>query len=304
MKKTYLWVILLLIMPACDMGGNVEEAKIEPHQKAISTGWASLSAGRKGKIVYAQPPKMIILDLTTGLKREVPNIITDGAPGRRKRGKSPRPSWSRDGKYFVYRYDGKIFVSDEAGHYRNIFNKQMDCSHETRWTFFHQAGIDYIAGPSVSGNVILVNAADPGMVKIAYSGGDVEKHCEITGTGKYVVYDNDSDICVAPFGTGRGITISGGQSCRPCASPDNRVAWLPSPHTRYRIHDAVRGAFLKDLPAPKNQEIYRMNWSNLPDFAVHMYGSRGNTRIHVRKISTGEALFVCYGWDPDLFVGL
>jgi hypothetical protein len=34
-----------------------------------------------------------------------------------------------------------------------------------------------------------------------------------------------------------------------------------------------------------------------------MYGAAGNTRMHVRRVSTGANLFIGYGWDPDLWVG-
>jgi hypothetical protein len=125
----------------------------------------------------------------------------------------------------------------------------------------------------------------------------------LTGTGNYVVYDDDSDIYVVPFGSSEpGIRISEGQSCRPCAAADDRVAWLPSPHNKYRVHDATNGKFLQDLNAPEGEEIYRLNWSNDPDFAVHMFGSSGNTRIQVRKISSRQYIFIGHGWDPDLWV--
>ena len=302
---TILALMLIGLSQSCAAGGEepptvTEEAMPE----AIVSGWARLSGDRKGKIIFAQPPDMIILDLTTAKRKKVPGITVAGAKGRRHRGKSPRPSWAPDGKRFVYRFDGRIFVSDEAGNRQHVKNDRMDCSNETRWTWFRKDGIDWLAGPSEKENVILVKVDDPAVVKIAYGGEDVEKHCELTGTGNYVVYDNDSDIHVTPFGSREpGIKISSGQSCRPCAAPDDRVAWLPSPHDRYKIHNASNGMFIRDLSAPENEEMYRMNWSNHPDFAVHMFGSRGNTRIQVRKISTGEHVYVGNGWDPDLWVG-
>ena len=246
---------------------------------------------------------VMVLDLTTGSEKEVPGVVTAGAAGRRLRGKSPRPSWSPRGDRFVYRYDNQIYVCDEAGRKQVIANPQMDCTDETRWSWFRQGDTDWLAGPSQQGNVILVKVSDPAAVRTAYSGGDVEKHCEITGTGRYVVYDNGSDIYVTPLGSpGQGIKISVGQSCRPCAAPDDRAAWLPSPHTKYHIYAAATGTFLGDLKAPPGEEIYRLNWSNDPDFAVHMYGSSGNTRMNVRKVSSGDFVFIGNGWDPDLWV--
>jgi hypothetical protein len=278
-----------------------ETIKTSTHE--IVTGWSAFSGNRKGKVVFARPPKLFILDLSTGREKEVPGAVVAGAPGRWQRGKSPRPSWAPDGKRFVYRYDGQVYVSDEAGNKKVIFNEQMDCTDETRWSWFRQDNKDWLAGPSKKGNVILVKVSDPAVVRTAYGGGDVEKHCEITGTGKYVVYDDGSDIYVTRFGgSSKGIKISEGQSCRPCASPDDRAAWLPVPHTRYHIYNASDGRFLGDLLAPPGEELYRLNWSNLPDFAVHMFGSRGDTRMHVRKISTGGNVFIGYGWDPDLWV--
>jgi hypothetical protein len=179
----------------------------------------------------------------------------------------------------------------------------MDCSDETRWSWYRENNIDWLVGPSKEENVILVKVSEPSIVRTAYSGGDVEKHCELTGTGKYVVYDDGSNIYTTPFGSSaKGIKISEGQSCRPCASPDDRAAWLPVPHTRYKIYNASTGQFLGDLQPPPREELYRLNWSNHPDFAAHMFGSRGDTKMHVRKISSGEYVFIGYGWDPDLWV--
>ena len=273
-----------------------------PDKVTLSKGWAILSGGRKGKVVFAQPPHLYVLDLEKGTMKQVPRVVVDGAKGRRNRGKSPRPSWAPDGKQFVYRYNSHVFVCNEEGKRKAILNELMDCSNETRWSWRRENGEDWLVGPSKDRNVIMVKVDDPTVVKTPYNGGDVDKHCEITGEG-HVVYDNGDDIFVTPAYSGsKGIKISKGQSCRPCASPENRVAWLPVPHVKYEVHDAVTGRELEPLEAPKREEIYRLNWSNLPDFAVHMYGSRGNTRMHVRKVSTGEALFIGYGWDPDLWV--
>ena len=285
-------------------GGNKSGIIPKPSSTKIADSWAVLSGKREGKVVFARPPKLFILDLTTGLEREVPQAMVAGAKGRWRRGKSPRPSWSPLGDRFVYRYDNNIYVCDETGNKRILTGERTDCSDETRWSWFRENSTDWLAGPSKEGNVILVKVSDPSVVKTAYGGGNVEKHCEITGTGRYVVYDDGSDIYVTPFGSkSGGIKISKGQSCRPCASPDDRAAWLPVPHTRYHIYDASNGRFLGDLDAPPQEELYRLNWSNDPDFAVHMFGSRGNTRMYVRKISTGEYLFIGCGWDPDLWVG-
>ncbi|MCP4155647.1 MAG: hypothetical protein GY757_48430 [bacterium] len=274
---------------------------LSPAQANIARGWQQLTGGHQGKVIFAQPPDMMVLYLDSGKIKPIPNVIVAGDRGRRKRGQSPRPAWAPDGKRFVYRFDNTITVCDEKGNKSPVFNDQMDCSDETRWSWLNKNS-DWLVGPSKKGNVIAVNIQDPTLVKTLYSGGDVEKHCEITGDG-YVVYDNDSDIYVTPaYSNSPGIKISFGQSCRPCASPGNRVAWLTVPHSKYFIHDAVTGKRLGELPAPEGEELYRLNWSNHPDFAVHMFGSRGNCRIHIRKISTGESLFIANGWDPDLWL--
>jgi len=56
------------------------------------------------------------------------------------------------------------------------------------------------------------------------------------------------------------------------------------------------------IKAPVNEEIYRLNWSNKEEFAVFMFGSRGNTRMHITKISNGKSLYIGNGWDPDLWI--
>jgi hypothetical protein len=271
----------------------------------LARDWAIFSGNRQGKVVFARPPGMIILDLTTGIEREVPGVVTAGAPGRKRRGKTPRPSWAPDGERFVYRYDNNVYVCDEKGNKQIIAHPLMDCSGETRWSWHrdNDTGDDWLVGPSIEKNVIMVKVSRPSMIKTAYSGGDVEKHCEITGTGKFVVYDNGSDIYVTALGSSdRGKKISSGQSCRPCAAPDDRAAWLKVPHTSYKMYDAASGKFIKDIQAPGEEEMYRLNWSNHPVFAVHMYGSGGDTRMNVRNIDTGGYLFIGRGWDPDLWM--
>jgi hypothetical protein len=271
--------------------------------RAIVAGWAALSGNRLGKVIFARPPKMFCLDLNTGIEKEVPGVVVAGAAGRKLRGQSPRPFWAPDGKKFVYRFDNRVYVCDESGRKRAIINSQMDCSDETSWSWYRNGGTDWLAGLSLDKNIILVNVSDPAVVKIAYGGGNVQKFCEITGTGRFVVYDDWSHIYAIPFGgKGKGIRISQGQSCRPCAAADDRVAWLNSTHSCYRIFQAANGRFLGDLMAPPGEEIYRLNWSNLGNFAVHMFGSKGITRMHVRKIDTGGYLFIGCGWDPDLWV--
>ena len=293
-----------LVLPGTDFKRGFNRVW-EPHVPArvIAAGWAEFSGKRAGKVVFARPPKMILLDLTTGTEKEVPGVVVAGAANRKLRGFSPRPFWAPDGKKFVYRFDNRVYVSDDSGCKRAIINSRMDCSKATSWSWYRDHGTDWLAGPSLDKNVILVNVSDPAIVKTAYGGGNVQKYCEITGTGRFVVYDDGLNIYAAPFGgKDKGIKISRGQSCRPCAAPDDRAAWLSSTHSRYRIFQAANGRFLGDLLAPPGEEIYRLNWSNLADFAVHMFGSKDNTRMHVRKIVTGAYLFIGCGWDPDLWV--
>ncbi len=281
----------------------VNEKMASVPARVLARGWAEFSGNRRGKVLFSRPPRMFRLDLASGREDVIPGVETEGAVGRRARGASPRPSWAPDGENFVYRFRGQVFVCDESGRRRAIANSRMDRSDETRWTWHRESGSDWLVGPSLDGDVILVKVSDPREVRTAYSGGNVRKHCEITGNGRFVVYDDGAHIYAAPFaGRGPGVRISRGQSCRPCAAADDRVAWLPSPHDRYRIFRAADGRFLDDLLAPPGEEIYRLNWSNLPDFAVHMYGADGITRMHVRKISSGGYLFIGCGWDPDLWV--
>ena len=298
-----LFILLLLSLPSNGTGKPTKSADTTPPAKAaIISEWAKLSGNCEGKVVFAQPPHMMVLYLHSGELRKIPNVTTGGAKGRKMRGKSPRPSWAPDGKRFVYRYDNAVYVCDEKGNKTAVSNGHMDCSDETRWSWHRENNDDWLVGPSKSGNVILVNIANPSIFKTVYDGGDVEKHCELTGQN-VLVYDDGSDIYVTPaYSNLKGTRISRGQSCRPCASPDNRAAWLTVPHVKYLIHDAATGKSLGALRAPEGEEIYRLNWSNLPDFAAHMYGSEGNEKMHVRKISTGEAVFIGFGWDPDLWI--
>jgi hypothetical protein len=279
------------------------EAENNLERNHIAGAWKKLSNNRKGKVIYAQPPKMFILDLRTGVKKEVPNIVVAGGSGRIRRAYTPRPFWSPDGKRFIYRYDYHVYVSDESGNKQIIDNALMDVTRETRWSWWKNKEGDWAVGPSKNGDIILVKISDPSIVRTIYGGGDVDKHCEITGNGKYLVYTDTSAVYITPaWRNSRGQKISKRQACRPCAAPDNRVAWLPAPHYLYIIHDATNGNRIGELKAPKGEEIYRLNWSNDPDFAVHMFGSRGNNRIHVRKVSTGDKIYIGNGWDPDLWV--
>jgi hypothetical protein len=293
-------VLLVVSLPS---DGTNDTGNAPPPDKAvIIREWKALSGNRKGKVIFAQPPGLYILYLQTGELKRVPGVVVDGAKGRKMRGKTPRPSWSLDGRRFVYRYNNAVYVCDEKGNKTSISNEQMDCSDETRWSWRCEDNADWLVGPSKERNVILVKISDPTVLKTSYNGGDVEKHCEITGQGN-VVYDDGSDIYVTPaYCHKKGMRISTGQSCRPCASPDDRAAWLMVPHIRYLVFDASTGKALGVVRAPDGEELYRLNWSNLPDYAVHMYGSAGNERMHVRKISTGEAIFIGSGWDPDLWI--
>lgn len=296
-----LFILLLLSLPT--NGTNEHMDTTPPVKTTIISEWATLSGNSEGKVIFSQPPHMFILHLNTGELKKIPNVITDGSKGRKRRGKSPRPSWAPDGKHFVYRYADAVYICDEKGIKTTVSNDKMDCSEETRWTWYRENDTDWLVGPAKSGNVILVNIANPSIIKSVYDGGDVEKHCELTGSN-HLVYDDGSDIYVTPaYSNSKGIKISRGQSCRPCASPGNRAAWLTVPHVKYLIYDAATGKALGVLKAPEGEELYRLNWSNHPDFAVHMYGSRGYEKMHVRKISTGESVFIGFGWDPDLWVG-
>jgi hypothetical protein len=289
--------------PGYVRGPGEEKEEVVP-AGVLARSWAEFSGRRLGRVVFARPPKMLCLDLAAGTEKEIPGVVVAGAAGRKLRGRSPRPSWAPSGDRFVYRFDNRVYACDLDGRKRPVLNSRMDCSDETRWTWHREQGTDWLAGPSLDGNVILVKVSDPQVVRTAYGGGNVQKHCEITGSGRFVVYDDGAHIYVTSFaGRDRGRRISRGQSCRPCAAADDRAAWLPSPHDRYRIFRATDGRFLGDLLAPPGEEMYRLNWSNLPDFAVHAYGAGSILRMHVRKISGGEYLFIGCGWDPDLWVG-
>ncbi len=274
-----------------------------PGKKRLAQDWQKFSGGRRGKVIYSRAPHMYILYLHTGELKQVPGVTTAGAAGRRRRGASPRPFWSTGGQRFVYRFNGNVFVCDEKGKRKPISNERMDCGDETRWSWWRdKKGKDWLVGPSKKNNVILVNPENPAEVKTAYPGEDVDLHCEMTGDG-YLVFDDGPDIyALKAFGPGKPIKISYGQSCRPCAAPDGRVAWLTVPHVKYLLHNAQNGKLIQEIPAPPGEELYRLNWSNHPDFAAHMFGSRGDDRMNVRKISTGQALFIGWGWDPDVFV--
>ncbi|MBN2346437.1 MAG: hypothetical protein JXO51_08585 [Candidatus Aminicenantes bacterium] len=295
---------ICLVAAGCDPAPPAAAGEAAaPPGGVLAERWAAFSGNRPAKVVYARAPRLFCLDLASGAEREVPGVEVAGAPGRRLRGGSPRPSWAPDGGRFAYRFAGRVYVCDEDGRRRAIIHPRMDCSDETRWSWHRRDGSDWLAGPSVEGQVILVKVSDPAVVRTAFAGGRVAKHCEITGSGRFVVYDDGVGIFVALFGaTERGRRISRGQSCRPCAAADDRAAWLPSPHDRYCIFDAADGRFLGDLMAPPGEKIYRLNWSNLPDFAVHMDDTRTDARMHARRIATGESLFLGSGWDPDLWV--
>jgi len=277
-----------------------------PSSLTIRKNWNALSNHRKGKVIFARPPKMFILDLHTGRTRIIPNITVAGGRGRPRRGFTPRPFWSPDGKKFIYRFKGEIFISDTSGNKRVIHNPKMKTTRETRWSWWRWKGEDWAIGPSNDRNIIQVNISNPSIVNTLYSGGNISNWCEITGNGKYLIYDAlGRKVCVSPTGSKsktEAINLSGKQICRPCAAPDNRVAALMAPHIKYNIYDPSNGKLIGALHAPEGEELYRLNWSNDPDFAAHMYGSRGNERMHVRKISTGEWVFIGHGWDPDLWV--
>ncbi|MCK4836950.1 MAG: hypothetical protein KAT17_09940, partial [Candidatus Aminicenantes bacterium] len=294
-----IWGLFLLIFSPVHSTDTPETAQA----KEIISRWSILSHNRKAKVIYATPPHMMILDLKTGQRKIIPNIVVEGGSGRKNRGLTPRPFWAPDGKRFIYRYHNRVYVGNEKGEKKQLKNKLMNTSKETRWSWWRDNQTDWAVGPSQNGNVILVNISNPSITRTVYRGGDVKWWCEITGTGKYVVVDTGSDIYVAPTENhSQRIKISRRQSCRPCAAPDNRVAWLPASHTRYHIFNAVNGHPLGKLLAPPNEGIYRLNWSNHHDFAVHMYGSADNQRMHARRLSTGEFVWIGHGWDPDLWV--
>ena len=272
----------------------------------IADDWAKMAGAMKGKVVYASPPTLKVLDLSTGQAKDVPSVTVAGSPGRSGRGKTPRPSWSPEGDRFLYRYNGKIYVCDPAGNKEELSNSKMKKGDETRWSWWKGDGGHWAVGPSTSGGVIRVNISKPSEVKTVYGGSNVKNWCEMTGTGKYVVYFDGSNVNVTSAGSSdKGKRISSGQSCRPCAAPDDRAAWLQNPHTKYHIHNAKTGASMGALKAPSGEEIYRMNWSNLPDYAAHMDGSESaqKRRMHVRKISNGAKAYIGIGWDPDLWAG-
>lgn len=281
--------------------GNSEE---NPSQDSIGIKWKKFSGGRDGKLIYANPPDLFVLYLKTGNLNRIDGIRVDGGKGRWNRGKTPRPFWSPDGSFFVYRYSGRIYMADEKGKKKAVVNERMDTSNETRWSIVNLRGVDYIFGPSKDKTGIAVSINDPSVVLELFPYPVIDKHCELTADAGYLVYSTNSEIYIADLSVNsEGIKISHGQNCRPCASPRSYAAWLPAPHLKYNIHDIRTGKLYKELKAPVNEEIYRLNWSNDEEFAVHMFGSRGNTRIHIRKISSGESFFAGTGWDPDLWIG-
>ncbi len=271
--------------------------------KQLKNEWAEFSGGKKGKLVYAVPPDMFILYLHTGKVKKLKGVITEGGKGRFNRGKTPRPFWFPDGKFFVYRYKGAIFLCNEDGEKREIKNDFMDTSKETRWSPVFLNNKKWIFGPSKFKSGILVNIKNPTEYKEIFKHRLIEKHCELTADGKYIVYDNGKNIILADITKGEeGEKISKGQSCRPCASPSFYIAWLPAPHIKYFLHRTKDTQKIKPLFAPEGEEIYRLNWSNVENYAVHMFGSRGNTKITVRKIESGKSIAAGYGWDPDLWI--
>ncbi len=281
-----------------------ETGNITSGSSDIGRKWTKFARGREGKLLYSNPPHLMIMSLNDGIVKKLKGIVVEGGKGRWKRGKTPRPFWSPDGSFFVYRYSGNIFIADEHGKKVMISNRKMDTSKETRWSIIVLNEKNYIFGPSKAGTGIAVKIDDPEIVIEIFPFPVIDKHCELTGDGKYIVYNNGKDIFVAELSSNnKGIKISSGQNCRPCASPLNYAAWLPAPHFRYNLHNVKDGQFVKALKAPEKEEIYRLNWSNDEEFAVHMFGSRGNSRIHIRNIINGESLFVMNGWDPDLWIG-
>ncbi|MEN8222101.1 MAG: hypothetical protein ABFR36_02475 [Acidobacteriota bacterium] len=278
--------------------------KNEIKKSVLKKAWKKFSGGRDGKVVYADPPDMVILNLNNGTRKKIAGIVTEGGKGRWQRGKTPRPFWSPDGKFFVFRYSGSIYIADESGIKKQIENDRMNTSKETRWSIIEIEKDYYVFGPSKKRKGIAVNINNPEKVIVLFPHPLIGKHCEVTKDVRFIVYNNGKNIMVADLEKGgKGIRISKKQNCRPCASPSLYAAWLPAPHIKYNIHNVKDGKFIKELRAPENEEIYRLNWSNDEEFAVHMFGSRGNTRMHIRKISSGESLFIGNGWDPDLWIG-
>ena len=308
-KKTYLLIALILLVFTgflflkyidIDLKGKREQIK---DFGSIKDKWGIFSSGKKGKLIYAVPPDMFILYLHSGINRKIDGIRTEGGPGRFNRGKTPRPFWNSSGSYFVYRYRSYVYLSDENGKKRIIFNKLMDRSKETRWSFTVYKGKEWIFGPSLKKTGILVDPKNPDNFIEIFKLPEIDKHCEMTADGKHMVYDNGKDIFLKKIDSSLpGIKISEGQSCRPCASPGKFVGWLGAPHIKYLLFYSKNGKLFKELSAPPNEELYRLNWSNYEKYAVHMFGSRGNTKITVRNIENGDSLYTVNGWDPDLWI--
>jgi hypothetical protein len=59
-------------------GIDIKENQVikQPAANKIATGWATLSGNRRGKVVYARPPKLFFLDLTSGKEKEIPNFLS------------------------------------------------------------------------------------------------------------------------------------------------------------------------------------------------------------------------------------
>ncbi len=291
---------LIFIYLDIDLNG---EKKENPPLSTIRKNWMKMSHNRRAKVVFSVPPSLYIHYLDLGKIKKIPSAVTEGGPGRFKRGKTPRPFWNSDGKLIIYRYRGNVYTINENGNKKIILNEKMDRSKETRWSFTIYNNKEWIFGPTLNKTAILIDPEDPSEFLEIFNGGIIDKHCEMTGDGKHIVYDNGKDIFLSePNSRSPGIKLSTGQSCRPCASPSKFVAWLPAPHTKYMVYFAKKGEFHKIFKAPENEEIYRMNWSNMEKYTVHMYGSRGNTKMTVRNFYTGESLFIGYGWDPDIWV--
>ncbi len=272
----------------------------------IQAQWKKMFGDKKGKLIFAKIPYLYILYLPEMKIYKLPNIKVEGGKGRFNRGKTPRPFWSTDGKRFVFRNSQGVFVSNEKGETTKIINSFMDTSIETRWSWMVEDKINYVVGPTLKGGMIAININNNNLSKQLYQGNDIKYWCEITGDKKYIVYyDKKHDIRVVKRGSkNKGILISKGQSCRPVASPNNIISYLNHSHDEYLMF-MINDKGLTPLPplkAPKEEELYRFNWSNLSDYGVHMFGSRGNSKITIREISSNKSIYVLDGWDPDLWI--
>lgn len=306
-------IAVLVVLPVVLVWGlqtTRRPARAAQDTPDLSSGWRHLAGNRLARLIYARPPHLMILDLSTGTRQSIDGIQVAGGSGRRGRGKTPRPQWHPDGRRFLYRHAGKIHLADRSGNIRQIYHPQMNAADETRWSWYAGAEGDWAVGPDRKGHVLMIDTKVPHGVRWLYRGGDVKRWCEMTGDGRHLVFWDGRDVRLASiqsFDFSKPVTssrrISSGQACRPAAAPRDWVAWLPSPHTHYNVYDARFGKPLAPIKAPPGEEIYRLNWSNDPDYVVHMYGSTGNTRMHVQRLSTGQRLYVGEGWDPDLWIG-